>query len=171
MSELLLGSGNNITKRITFKEIPPDWSDDLVTLDIDPRCHPQVVHDLRNPVLPFPDNRFDEIHAYEVLEHTGQQGDWKLFFEQFNEFWRVLKPGGWFIATCPMWDSPWSWSDPGHSRIISKHTLTFLSQKEYEIQIGKTAMTDYRAWYKGDFELFAAQESEHQVGFVLRAIK
>jgi hypothetical protein len=49
--------------------------------------------------------------------------------------------------------------------------LVFLSQAEYEAQVGDTAMTDYRGWYKADFDLFAKEESEHTFGFVLKAKK
>ena len=170
MSELLVGCGNRRVKTITFAGIPDEWAD-LVTLDIDPGCSPDVIHDMNNLPLPFGDNAFDEIHAYEVLEHCGQQGDWRLFFAQFSEFWRILKPGGYFCATCPMWDSPWAWSDPGHARLISRHSLIFLSQAEYSAQVGKTHMTDYRHVYAADFETVAVHEQEHSLGFVLRTIK
>lgn len=167
--ELLIGCGNNLKKKIQFKEIDPGWSE-LVTLDIDPGASPDIVHDLN--VLPYPleDNQFDEIHAYEVLEHCGKQGDWKFFFDQFSEFHRILKPGGYFIATAPMWDSPWAWGDPGHTRVIPAEALVFLSQKEY-LQVGQTSMTDYRPHYKADYELVAKQEDGHTLAFVLRAIK
>ena len=169
MSELLIGCGNNRDKKITFPEIPDKWCQ-LVTLDSDPSTDPHVVHDLNSIPYPFDDNQFDELHAYEVLEHCGQQGDWRFFFNQFSEFHRILKPGGFFIATVPMWDSPWAWGDPGHTRLIVPESLVFLRQDEYG-QVGKTAMTDYRPWYTGDFELFGKDEGDHTFAFVLRAIK
>lgn len=168
--ELLIGCGNNRNKKVTFEDIPKEWVE-LVTLDEDAGCKPSVVHDLQDLPLPFDDNMFDEIHAYEVLEHTGQQGDWRFFFNQFYEFWRILKPGGYFIGTCPMWDSKWAWGDPGHKRIISPESLVFLSQREYEVQVGKTAMTDYRQWWEGDFNLIARHEEGDNFGFVIQAIK
>ena len=88
--ELLIGAGNNRDKKITFKDIPSEWSGELVTLDIDPECNPDIIHDLNDLPMPFDDDMFDEIHAYEVLEHTGRQGDWLFFFNQFSEFWRIL---------------------------------------------------------------------------------
>ena len=168
--ELLIGCGNRKNKQITFEEIPEQWIE-LTTLDIDPETHPDVVHDLEDLPLPFDDDMFDEIHAYEVLEHTGQQGDWRFFFNQFYEFWRILKPGGYLIGSCPKWDSQWVWGDPGHKRILSSHTFVFLSQKEYKVQVGETSMTDYRDYWDGDFELVAAQEEGDTFGFVLRALK
>lgn len=168
--ELLIGAGNSREKKVTFPEIPKEWAE-LVTLDIDEGTSPSVVHDLNDLPLPFDDDMFDEIHAYEVLEHTGRQGDWRFFFNQFHEFWRILKPGGFLVATTPQWDSPWAWGDPGHTRIISPESLIFLDQKEYE-QVGKTAMTDYRPWWEGDFERYAMDNSDdHSFGFVLRARK
>jgi SAM-dependent methyltransferase len=168
--ELLIGSGNCRQKKVTFEGIPQEWIE-LKTLDIDPGVEPDYVHDLEDLPLPFDDSVFDEIHAYEVLEHTGQQGDWRFFFNQFYEFWRILKPGGYLIGSCPMWDTKWAWSDPGHKRIISPESLVFLSQKEYKTQVGVTAMTDYRDYWDGDFQLIAKQESNESFGFVIQAIK
>ena len=118
--ELLIGCGNSREKRVYDNIIvKPEWNE-LVTLDIDPMCNPDVTHDLDVLPYPFEDNTFDEIHAYEVLEHCGHQGDWIFFFQQFTELWRILKPKGVLVGSCPNWDSPWAWGDPGHRRIISR---------------------------------------------------
>jgi predicted SAM-dependent methyltransferase len=120
MSELLVGCGNAREKVITFADIPAEWTE-LITLDVDPATGCDIVHDLNVLPYPFQDNTFTEIHAYEVLEHTGRQGDWQFFFDQFYQFWRLLKPDGYLIGTVPMWDSPWAWGDPQHTRVIPKH--------------------------------------------------
>jgi len=171
MAELLIGCGNSRKKVITFDKIPDEWSGELVTLDWEESCNPDVVHDLNQLPYPFDDNMFDEIHAYEVLEHLGTQGDYRFFFDQFSELHRILKPGGWLIGSSPNWDNVWAWSDPGHTRIISPQMLSFLSQAEYEKQIGTSAMTDYRFCYEVDFEMWAMKEEEMNFGFVMRAIK
>lgn len=169
--ELLIGCGHDRKKKVTFAGIPTQWSE-LITLDMNADCNPTYVHDLRNLPLPFDDDVFDEIHAYEVLEHVGQQGDWQFFFNQFYEFWRIMKPGGFLIGTVPMWDSVWAWGDPGHTRVISHASLVFLSQKEYIAnQAAKTPMTDYRLWWEGDFDLVAKQEEDDIFGFVIQAVK
>jgi SAM-dependent methyltransferase len=66
--------------------------------------------------LPFDDNTFDEIHAYEVLEHIGKQGDWMRILREWSEWWRILKPGGHLYASSPLWSSEWAWGDPGHTQ-------------------------------------------------------
>jgi hypothetical protein len=151
---LLLGAGNNHTKKIN--ELGGAVRFDpaaLVTLDIDPNCKPDVLHDLNSLPYPFDDNKFSEIHAYEVLEHTGTQGDWRFFFGQFMEFWRILKPGGRMFMSFPIPQSVWALGDPGHTRIIPKESFTFLSQSAYDEQVGLTTMTDYRHFYHADFSL------------------
>lgn len=167
--ELLIGCGRSRKKQVHGSWTTEDWSN-LTTLDMDAGVNPDVAHDLNVLPYPFADDEFDELHAYEVLEHCGRQGDWRFFFDQFYEFWRILKPGGLLVATVPMWDSPWAWGDPGHTRVITKQSLIFLDQREYA-QCGKTAMTDYRHAWKGNFEGFAAIEKEHQLGFILKAVK
>ncbi len=121
----------------------------MTTLDINPLCNPDIVHDLNILPYPFEDNKFDEIHAYEVLEHCGQQGDFKFFFEQFNEFYRILKSNGIIYGSVPKHDSIWTWSDPGHTRVLTKETFSFLSQDMYNDTSGPTS--DYRHWYNGNF--------------------
>jgi len=155
---------------MTMDGRPDDWTN-LVTLDINADHKPDVVHDLTVLPLPFEADTFDEIHAYEVLEHTGQQGDWRFFFAQFAEFWRILKPGGLLVGTSPSAKSNWAWGDPGHTRIMSPECLTFLVQTEYTAQVGKTPMTDYRFVYQADFNLVHSRNGLQRFEYVLEAVK
>jgi SAM-dependent methyltransferase len=167
--ELLIGCGSS-REKIIFIDGHDKWSE-LTTLDLDVTHSPDVIHDLGQLPLPFPDESFDEIHAYEVLEHVGQQGDFRFFFDQFSDFWRILKPGGYLCGTCPRHTSIWAWGDPGHTRVIQPQSLNFLSQ-EFYIQVGKTPATDYRPWYKADFDFaFLNEADEHRFMFALRAVK
>lgn len=170
-TELLLGSGSNRDRKVYHAADKKKPFKNLVTLDIEATHNPDVVHDLNVMPWPFADNSFDEVHAYEVLEHLGKQGDAKSFFAHFSEIWRILKPDGCLYASCPMWDSPWAWGDPSHTRIITKHSLVFLSQEEYAKQVGITAMSDFRSLYKANFEILATQEESDILAFVLKAVK
>ena len=169
MAELLIGCGNQREKMLSLPG--KEAFTDLTTLDIDPDAGADVVHDLNVTPYPFEDDSFDEIPACEVLEHLGSQGDWRAFFAQFYELWRILKPDGHLIATCPSVSSRWAWGDPGHTRTIQPETLTFLSQDQYRQQVGVTSMTDYRHVWSGDFRPVHLNDDGESFGFVLRAIK
>jgi SAM-dependent methyltransferase len=167
--DLLIGCGTR-RERVIAAGGRKEWGE-LVTLDNVATHKPDVLHDLREPRLPFDDDSFDELHAYEVLEHLGPQGDARCLLGQFADYWRVLKPGGLLCGTCPSWKSVWAWGDPSHTRIISSATLVFLSQAEYTKQIGKTPMSDFREFYRADFEPETIWENDAQLAFVLRAVK
>ena len=170
-TELLIGCGSKHDKRLTC-DGTQDWSN-LTTLDYNPDHDPDIVWDLMCPEV-LPDkwvDKYDEIHAYEVLEHLGQPGDYRLFFRQFEAFWRVLKPNGHFLATFPSRHSVWAWGDPSHTRIVQPEQMVFLSQKAYADQVGKTSMSDFRGIYKADFEIVHSSDDNETARVILKAIK
>jgi SAM-dependent methyltransferase len=167
--ELLIGCGNSRRRLLAFNG-ERDWSE-LVTMDHDPNCGADILHDLEECPWPVGDDTFDEVHAYEVLEHLGKQGDYRSFFAHFGEIYRVLKPGGLLFATVPAMDDPWVWADPSHTRLIDWRTLLFLDQRQYVDRVGKTAMTDFRWLWKGDLETVACETDQGALKFALQAHK
>lgn len=167
--ELLIGCGSEHSKRL---HTPGDeaW-ENLITLDNNSSHNPDILHDLRQYPLPFQANTFDEIHAYEVLEHLYPQGDYHSFFREFSEYSRILKKGGKMFITVPPWNSQWAFADPSHLRVMPAELFVFLSQEEYTKQVGVTAMSDFRPIYKADFKVVHAEMCEHATSIVLEVIK
>lgn len=171
-TSLLLGCGNSRQRKLSLPEDPKNWYENLITLDIDTNSSPDIFHDLSSEEpIPLDNDSVDEIHAYEVLEHIGQQGDYRTFFRQFEDYWRILKPNGRLYATVPRWDNMWAWGDPGHTRIVNEGTLIFLDQDQYNEQVGKTAMTDYRWCYEGNFKVVTSGKTDSNFYFILSAVK
>lgn len=171
---ILLGSGSSRDRRIKVNGKRDFVDQRVISVDIYSRHSPSIAWDLNRTPWPFDDNTADEIHAYEILEHLGTQGDAKSFFETFYEIWRILKPGGSLAATVPSWKSMWAWGDPSHTRVINEGSLVFLSQEQYRKQVGVTAMSDFRDIWLGDFEIPPdtwCDAGVDQFSFVLRAIK
>lgn len=164
---LLLGCGNSRAKKVAFAS-EPEWTGDLVTIDMNPNCGADIVHNLDVHPLPFPDDYFDEMGAYDVLEHLGRQGDWKGFFDEFAEYWRILKPGGLFGILVPI--NKDALADPGHTRFFSATWFGFLSQEFYARNLGEgRPVTDYRWYWKRNFDLVTVdQSSDHHLGVILR---
>jgi SAM-dependent methyltransferase len=128
--------------------------EELVTNDISELARPDVIWDLNELPWPWEDNSFDQIHAYEVLEHLGTQGDYKAFFDHFYECYRILKPGGLLFGSTPGPESDWTLAEPGHTRVIYLHTLNFLNQEFYDRkEKDRSCASDYRDVWKGDFEM------------------
>lgn len=171
MKVLNLGCGQKI-QRINLQGEIDDWAGkDVIHVDNNEHHKPDYIVDLTQHPLPFDDNEFDEIHAYDVLEHLADQGDYKFFFNEFSEYWRILKPGGYFCAIVPAYPGKWAWGDPSHRRVITAENLIFLNQQTYIDQVGKTAISDFRYIYKADFRPVRVMKEGDSFIFVLKAVK
>jgi SAM-dependent methyltransferase len=154
--------------RFTF-QFPPTYAPPERFADACEEIDPDSV----NPWWVFKDSSFDEVHAYEVLEHLGHQGMAKSFFNHFSEIWRILKPNGYLCATVPSRYSPWLWGDPSHRRLINEESLSFLDQDNYAQLDGPrpTMMSDFRHIYKADFKVIERQDNHKLFYFILQAVK
>ena len=87
--------------------------------------------DLFHDPIPFPDEFFDYVTAYDFIEHiprvlTSRQGKTRFpFIEMMNEIHRVLKPGGLFFSQTPAYPSKQAFQDPTHVNIITEDTFPF----------------------------------------------
>jgi SAM-dependent methyltransferase len=174
MSELLLGCGFRRDKLMGPPGAPLVWKN-LVTCDQNIACNPDVMCNLDAETWDAvftKESQFDEVHAYEVLEHLGQQGYAKTFFSTFANIHRILKPNGYLFATVPSRFSPWLWGDPSHRRVILQESLIFLSQDEIrKRQIHGTPMSDFSALWTRDFRIVASTDNHQFHMFCLQAIK
>ena len=168
--ELIIGAGSRPNRDIVLDGMAREFKN-VTTLDNNKDHNPDVIWDLTNHPLPFDDGCFDEIHAYDVLEHLAQQGDYEFFFNEFTEYWRILKNGGHFYASVPDRNSKWVWADPSHKRIIQPETLLFLDQDVYEKLVGKAKMSDFRYMYKAHFQTVLSQVQGDTFYFAIKAIK
>lgn len=163
---LLLGAGNSRDKKI---HLPGEesWAGELVTIDMNPNCGADIVWDLERRPLPFGDAEFDEIHAYDVLEHWGRQGDWRAWFDEMAEYHRLLKPAGVMCVVVPINDD--ALADPGHTRFFSFNHFAFLNQKWYDEELkAHRPVTDYRWYWKLNFDVLRITSVNNHIVAILR---
>lgn len=77
--------------------------------------------------IPFEDNSFDFVTAYDFIEHVPRllyTPELRFpFIEIMNEIWRVLKPGGQFLSHTPAYPKAEAFQDPTHVNIITRDTF------------------------------------------------
>ena len=179
---LMIGAGHSLLRRkIAADTSESESNTQWKTLDMNPRAYPDIVFNLKRIEsripwwnrIPVKDESFHEVHAYEVIEHYGKQGDFKGFFRGMRELWRILKPGGPLIGTCPAWNSIWAWSDPGHCRMVSHGVLSYLTKELYD-DLGVSQASDYRkyvdpCWWKLEHSK-NPEEAPHAYVFALKKV-
>jgi SAM-dependent methyltransferase len=94
-------------------------------LGVDARDLPGVdlVHDLEEFPWPLPDNCAELVIASHLVEHINPA---KYGFIKFmDEVWRILIPGGKFMASMPYAGSPGYWQDPTHINPVNEATWAY----------------------------------------------
>ena len=168
MEILILGSGNCNERRFRYKEQPTHFTDEenITRVDMDPNCGADIVMEYDGGALPFDDDTFDEIHAYDSLEHWGTQGDWKGYFDEFAEYHRILKDKGKMYIIVP--NTTDLFTDPGHRRFFSQNHFFMLMQDFYDqCKETNTPCTDYRFYWKKNFRVAVMRSSDHHFAVIL----
>jgi len=170
MDVLGLGLGHSKKRHIRDENQSESFEDaNLTTIDMDPGSSPDILMDLdvitRGEKLPFPDESFDEIHAYNFLEHIGRQGDWRGLFIEFGEYHRLLKDGGEMYILVPLHED--SIADPGHTRFFHQNYFGFLNQGYNKDSTN--GGTDYSWFWKKNFDIHFMQVTDkHHLAVILR---
>jgi SAM-dependent methyltransferase len=123
--------------------------------------------DLNVERIPFPDNFFDYVTAYDFIEHVPRliycpQRRFP-FIELMNEVFRVLKPGGFFLSNTSAYPDPKAFQDPTHVNIITENTFEYYFCHE-------------RLWarmygFNGNFLLASQNWDDGKLQTILRVIK
>jgi len=105
--------------------------------------------------IPFADDQFDSVSAFDFLEHVPRQlhslstGVSRVpFIELMNEVWRVLKPNGVFYALTPCFPHQSAFVDPTHVNYITDQTHKYFC--------GDTALGKMYG-FTGDFKVIRSE--------------
>lgn len=87
--------------------------------------------------IPFPDNQFGSVSAFDFLEHVprllpGPDGKGTVlpFVRLMSEIWRVLAPGGRFFALTPAYPGAPAFQDPTHVNFITEATHSYFCEPD-----------------------------------------
>ena len=84
--------------------------------------------DLTVEPIPFEDNAFDFITAFDIIEHIPKvlyaPNRRFPFVELMNEVWRTLKPNGYFLSHTPVYPYSAIFGDPTHISVVTHETFT-----------------------------------------------
>lgn len=90
-----------------------------VNVDITSDTSPDIVHDLNVTPWPFEADSFDEVHAYDVVEHLVDT------VSVLEEMYRVSRSGALLHLTVPHYSSCGAFVDPTHRRFFAYRTFDY----------------------------------------------
>lgn len=88
-----------------------------IGIDINPRTDADVIHDLGVMPYPFPDDEFDEVISWHVVEHVP---DVMTFIA---ELYRITKDGGVIRLATPHYSNPDWPTDPTHRNQFNSYSF------------------------------------------------
>jgi len=81
-----------------------------------------LIWNLENAPMPFPDNSVSEIRAEHVLEHIQN------YVQLMEELWRISKPGARIYIEVPYFRYEGAFRDPTHCRFFSEHSFEYFGE-------------------------------------------
>ena len=102
----------------------------------------------------------------EITETIGEIAPGPIFMRFMDEVWRILKPGGQFMAAFPFAGSGGFWQDPTHINGITHHTLAYFDPLDagghlYKIYKPKPWKINFSSWnQEGNMEVVLEKRLE-----------
>ena len=95
-----------------------------INLDVTHATGPDVLHDLNRRPWPFPDGKFAEVIAHDVIEHLDD------VLATFEEIHRVCRDGASVKIAVPHFSSGNAFTDPTHRHFFGYFTLDCLTEED-----------------------------------------
>ncbi|MGL4552054.1 MAG: class I SAM-dependent methyltransferase [Gemmataceae bacterium] len=92
-----------------------------VNVDLVASTGPDLVHDLDRTPWPLPDGRFEEVWAYDVLEHLDD------LIAVMEEIHRVCRPGAVVKVTVPHFSSSNAFTDITHRHYFGRFSFDYFT--------------------------------------------
>lgn len=86
------------------------------------------VHDLAQFPWPLPDNHFEEIRVWHILQFLPDT------VRTIEEVWRVARPNARVTIAVPYYASALAFGDPAHSRYFTEETFKFFTTDSWYIR-------------------------------------
>lgn len=90
-----------------------------IGIDINPKSHADIVHDLDKFPYPFPKNHFDQIIAEHILEHLENLS------RVMEELHKISKNGARIYISSCHFSSVDAFTDPTHKHFITSRTFDY----------------------------------------------
>jgi len=112
----------------------------------------EVVWDLEELPWPWIDDEWDEVLAYDVMEHLHHEVNVWL-----DECWRILKPGGKLSLRLPAFDNHLSYRDPTHRRVFHPESFFYWDPSHHLWEHFGRYYWDTKCWWD---VTYAGRESD-----------
>ncbi len=123
--------------------------------------------DLNVSDIPFPDNFFDFITAYDFLEHVSRivycPNRRFSFIELMNEIYRVIRPGGVFLSVTPAVPHSYAFRDPTH--------VNFITEETFPLYFCRDNLWARMYGFTGDFQLLNQEWDDGKLRTAMKALK
>jgi SAM-dependent methyltransferase len=121
---------NNLYAGCGMDKTPSNGAHKWVNLDYNKEVEPDILFDLNDRPLPFKDRTFNCIYSSHTLEHVHREN----FIYLMDEFHRILKPQGWFVAIVPYGTSDSAWGQIQHNMQFNEMTFGCLDKAIFETE-------------------------------------
>jgi len=134
-----------------FNKLDGYWN-----VDVEKKCNPDEVINLEETPWPYDDNFFEQIYAYNILEHLGNTP--QIFTNVMKEMYRVSQHGAIWNIQVPHHRCDLYWDDYTHVRVLTPKTFRMFDQQfNFQTIERKLSESTFGLYHNIDIEITDVQ--------------